>query len=106
MKPITISNFVTYADPDLLDLAYKGRHILRVLDVCLFDRASTIAHMAKQPKKKTRKMLEKLAEAGLVYTDEDSDPDGKILWGTLPTDENFPDDINHFKVILKSPSHR
>lgn len=90
MKKETITNFVTYADPELLDIAYQGRDILRILEPCLFYRAGDIARMVNQPKRETRKRLMKLVSAGLVYTDQDSDPDGKILFGTLPTDDDFP----------------
>jgi predicted transcriptional regulator len=56
---------------------------------CNFDRVSTIARIINRPKRYTRKLLKKLAEAGMIYIDDESDPDGKILYGTLPTNETI-----------------
>jgi hypothetical protein len=89
MKPMTVSNYIYLTDPKLLDLAYRCRDILRVLKPCYFDRASTIAKMANLPEQVTRQLLLELVEAGLVYIDEDSDPNGYLLYGTWPTDEDI-----------------
>jgi hypothetical protein len=89
MKPRTISTVIILADPEILDLAYRARDILRALDFCKFDRVSSIAKIINQPKPVTLNLLNELANAGLISTDEDSDPDGKILYGILPTEEDI-----------------
>jgi hypothetical protein len=89
MEPRTVSTVIIFADPETLDIAYGARDILRALDICKFYRASAIAKMINQPKPVTRNLLDELAKAGLIVTDEDSDPDGKILYGILPTEEDI-----------------
>ena len=97
MNPMTVSNFLYLTDPKLLNLAYRGRDILHILKPCYFDSASTIAKMANLPEQVTRQLLLELVDAGLVYIDENSDPDGNILYGTWPTDEDIS--VNWFYEI-------
>jgi len=89
MKPMTVSTTIIFADPEMLDIAYRGRDILRALNLCKFYRSSAIAEMVNLPKPVTRKLLKELVKAGLVYTDPWSDPGRRILYGILPTEEDI-----------------
>ena len=104
MKYMTVSNYIYLTDPRLLDLAYRCRGILQVLKPCYFDRSSAIAKMANLPEQVTRQLLFELVEAGLVYIDEDSDPNGYILYGTWPTDEDISVNWAAQRVKFTTPS--
>ena len=100
MEPLTVSTTIIFADPELLDIAYRGRDILRALKLCEFYRSSAVAEMVNLPKPVTRKMLKELVEAGLVLADPWSDPDRRILYGTLPTEEDIRSFGAPYKVTL------
>jgi hypothetical protein len=89
MEPMTVVTTIIFADPEMLDIAYRGRDILRALNLCHFYRSSAIAEMVNLPKPVTRKLLKELVKVGLVFTDPWSDPDRRILYGTLPTEEDI-----------------
>ncbi len=69
--------------PEVFRLAIKGEEILQIMEPCSFDTADTIAKLINRPRQYTRELLEEMAEAGLLCTDEDNDPDGEILYGYL-----------------------
>jgi type II secretory pathway component PulL len=56
--------------------------------------------MANLPEQVTRQMLLELVEAGLVYIDEDSDPNGYLLYGTWPTDEDISENWSGQRVTI------
>jgi hypothetical protein len=45
--------------------------------------------MAHLPKRVTLKLLKELNKAGLILNDPCSDPDGRILYGVFPSEEDI-----------------
>jgi hypothetical protein len=99
MEPKTVSTVVIFADPKLLDLAYRGREILRALGLCKFYKSSDIAEMVHQPKRDTLKLLKELNKAHLILNDPYSDPSGRLLYGLLPSEEDIREYGARYRVI-------
>ena len=105
MEPNTISTVFIFADPELLDIAYRGRIILRALNLCKFYKLNAIAKMINLPKSDTLRLLEELNKAGLILNDPYSDPHGSLLYGIFPTEEDVRKYGAPYRVKIVSPSH-
>lgn len=99
MKPQTISTVFIFADPELLDIAYRGRVILRALNLCKFYKLNAIAKMINLPKSDTLRLLEELNKAGLILNDPYSDPSGRLLYGIFPAEEDIREYGAQYRVI-------